>query len=373
MRHRAVAIDPAAKTVTVESGGVRRAERYDKLLIATGAEPLKSPFPGAALPGVFTLRSIGDAEEIKRYISARGVTKAAVIGAGAIGLEVAEALDSRGIQVTVIEGASHPLPSFDAEMAAVITSKLRENGINVELDSRVKGIEETPRGLAVRLPHKSIETEMAILCAGVRPDTRLAKMAGIAVGANGCIIVDEHLKSSDENIYAVGDAVCVKNFVTGAPSFQPLAGPANREGRIAAENIMGGGAIYRGTLGSMVVKIFDLTAARTGISEREARAAGRDCGTAEVTYPSHAGYYPGAEDITMKLLFEYGSGEILGAQMTGGKGTDKRCDVIAAAMRFRATARDLTELELCYSPPYGTAADIVNIAGYIACTKLKER
>lgn len=347
--------------MTVEAGGRRYTESYDKLLIATGAEPYRAPFPGAALPGVFTLRSLGDAQAIKQWIKTRGVKHAIVIGGGYIGVECAENLSKRGVAAFIVEMGTRLMTPFDREVAERIERCLEKNGVGVQTGCQVKQIDDTD-GLAVQLCPGRKKTDMVILAAGVRPDTGLAQAAGLEMNKKGSLITDDRMRTSDPDIYAVGDAVQVTNFVTREPDFVPLAGPASRQGRVAAENIMGGDSRYDGAQGSGIVKVFGMTAACTGINEEKARRHNIDCGSVRLEYPSHAGYYPGAEDIFMKAVFERGTGRILGAQLTGGQGVDKRCDVMATAIRMGATARDLTRVELCYAPPFGTPKDIVNVA-----------
>ena len=362
MESRVTAIERDRKLVTVESRGKRYTESYDKLLIATGAEPYRAPFPGAALPGVFTLRSLGDAEARKRWIKERNVKKAAVIGGGYIGIECAENLKKRGIDTFIVEMGGRLMTPFDPEVAARIQRHIEENGVGVQVGCQVRNIDDAG-GLAVQTCPERRAADMVILAAGVRPDTGLAQAAGLEMNKKGSIVTDAGMRTSDPDIYAVGDAVQVTNFVTGEPDFVPLAGPAGRQGRIAAENILGAGSRYDGAQGSGILRVFGLTAACTGINEERARRRKIDCGSVDLEYPSHAGYYPGAEEIFMKAVFEKGTGKILGAQFTGRDGVDKRCDVMAAAIRMGATASDLTRFELCYAPPFGTPKDIVNVAG----------
>ena len=362
MESRVTAIDRKNKNVTVESHGKRYTESYDKLLIATGAEPYRAPFPGAALPGVFTLRSLGDAKAIKSWITERGVKKAVVIGGGYIGLECAENLKKRDIDTFIVEMGNKLMAPFDTDVAARVQRHSENNGVGVQIGCQVRRIDDEG-GLAVQMCPERRSADMVILAAGVRPDTGLAQAAGLEMNKKGSIITDAGMRTSDPNIYAVGDAVQVTNFVTGEADFVPLAGPASRQGRVAAENILGGDSRYDGAQGSGILKIFGMTAACTGINEEKARRHNIDCGSVSLEYPSHAGYYPGAEEIFMKVVFEKGTGRILGAQLTGLDGVDKRCDVMAAAIRMRATAHDLTRIELCYAPPFGTPKDIVNVAG----------
>ena len=294
-------------------------------MIATGAEPYRAPFPGAALPGVFTLRSLGDAEAIKSWIKERNVKKAAVIGGGYIGIECAENLKKRGIDTFIVEMGGRLMTPFDPEVAARIQRHIEENGVGVQVGCQVRNIDDAG-GLAVQTCPERRAADMVILAAGVRPDTGLAQAAGLEMNKKGSIVTDAGMRTSDPDIYAVGDAVQVTNFVTGEPDFVPLAGPAGRQGRIAAENILGAGSRYDGAQGSGILRVFGLTAACTGINEERARRRKIDCGSVDLEYPSHAGYYPGAEEIFMKAVFEKGTGKILGAQFTGRDGVDKRRD-----------------------------------------------
>lgn len=369
VKSRVTAIDRKNKSVTVESEGRRYEEGYDRLLIATGAEPYRAPFPGAALPGVFTLRSLEDAEAIKKWIIERGVRKAVVIGGGYIGIETAENLKNRGIETYIVEMGEQLMTPFDPEVANRVRQCITKNGISVQTACKIERIDDE-NGLTVQMCPEKVPADVVILSAGVRPDTNIAHSAGLDMNRRGSIVVDNRMRTSDPDIYAVGDAVQITNFVTKEPDSVLLAGPANRQGRIAAENIAGGYKLYDGAQGSGVLKVFEMTAACTGITETKARSLGIECGAINLEYPSHAHYYPGAADIFMKVVFEKGTGRILGAQLTGEDGVDKRCDVMAAAIRMGATASDLTRFELCYAPPFGTPKDIVNVAGDLIEKKL---
>ena len=360
----ATAIDTAARTVTVQGPDGVYTESYDRLILSPGAAPTVPPLPGLEDPRVFTLRTIPDAVRIREYMEANHLRRAVVIGGGYIGVEMAENLVHAGVQTTIVELSDHLIAPLDYDMACEVHQYVRSQGLNLILQNGVKAIRPAADGLQVQLNSGVLDADLVILSVGVRPDTALAKAAGLELTARGCIVVDSHMRTSAPDVYAVGDAVQVTDFVTGQPGFVPLAGPANKQGRIAADNICGIASEYKGTQGSSVLKIFGQTVAMTGINERTARAAGLDYGKMYTFNNSHASYYPGASGISMKVLYENATGRILGAQLIGAEGADKRCDVLATAIRAKMTAADLTELELCYAPPYGSAKDPVNYAGY---------
>ena len=360
----ATAIDTAARTVTVQGPDGVYTESYDRLILSPGAAPTVPPLPGLNDPRVFTLRTIPDAVRIREYMEANHPRRAVVIGGGYIGVEMAENLVHAGVQTTIVELSDHLIAPLDYDMACEVHQYVRSQGLNLILQNGVKAVQPAADGLQVQLNSGVLDADLVILSVGVRPDTALAKAAGLELTARGCIVVDSHMRTSAPDVYAVGDAVQVTDFVTGQPGFVPLAGPANKQGRIAADNICGIASEYKGTQGSSVLKIFGQTVAMTGINERTARAAGLDYGKMYTFNNSHASYYPGASGISMKVLYENATGRILGAQLIGAEGTDKRCDVLATAIRAKMTAADLTELELCYAPPYGSAKDPVNYAGY---------
>ncbi|HAU36104.1 MAG TPA: pyridine nucleotide-disulfide oxidoreductase, partial [Phycisphaerales bacterium] len=372
-RHEAVAIDREAREVRVRnlSDGKEFALPYDVLVLSPGAEPVRPGFPGADSAKVFTLRSLSDMDAIKRAVDAAAPGRAVVVGGGYIGLEMAEALRHRGVEVTLVELAGQVFIAADAEMVAPVHQQLRLHGVDLRLDTSVTAIREAGAGLDVVLSTgETVACGMAILSVGVRPEVKLAREAGLEIGATGGIVVDEHMRTSDPSVFAVGDAVEVTHLVSGQAALIPLAGPANRQGRIAADNILGRPSEYRRTQGTAICKVFDLAIGMTGLSEKELRRLGRRCEKVFVHPASHAGYYPGAVQISLKLLFDPDDGRILGAQCVGATGVDKRIDVLAVAIRAGLTVRDLKDLELSYAPPYGSAKDAVNYAGFVASNVL---
>ena len=361
------AIDPEKKQVTVHNvqTGEDYTESYDELILSPGAAPLVPKMDGVDDPRVFTLRNIPDTVKIRDYVDEEFPESAVVVGGGYIGVEMAENLKKAGLNVTIVELADHVIAPLDGDMAAEVHRYLRDQGVELMLGKAVQSMEDKGGKLTLHLSEGEIETDMVILSVGVRPDTALAKDAGLELNAKGAIVVNEYMQTSKEHIYAVGDAVEVVDFVTGQKSYVPLAGPANKQGRIAADNICGIKSSYKNTLGSSLLKIFDMTVAMTGVNERAAQAAGLDYDKVYTYSQSHASYYPGGHGISIKTLYEKGTGKILGAQLVGYDGVDKRCDVIATAIRAGMTAYDLTELELCYAPPFGSAKDPVNFVGYV--------
>lgn len=362
------AIDVENKTVAVknlEDNSVFT-ESYDKLLLSPGAKPVVPKLDGINSDKIFTLRTVEDALRLKKFTEDCRPKSAVVIGGGFIGVEAAENLRALGIEATIVEYADQVMAPFDADMAAFIHAELRRNGVKLLLSHMVEGFEETESGIDVKLKNESpLRADMAVTAVGVTPDTELAEKAGIETGVKGSIIVNEKMETSAPDVYAVGDAVQIRNFVTGKETLISLAGPANKQGRIAADNICGGSSAYNGGQGSSVIKIFDMTAAATGINEKTARALGIDADKVILSPMSHAGYYPGGKMMTMKVLFEKGSYRLLGAQIVGFDGVDKRIDVLATAIRANIKAHELTELDLAYAPPYSSAKDPVNMAGYI--------
>jgi NADPH-dependent 2,4-dienoyl-CoA reductase/sulfur reductase-like enzyme/rhodanese-related sulfurtransferase len=362
------AIARSAKKVRVRdlASGREYEESYDKLILAPGAAPISPPLPGIDLPGVFTLRNLQDMDRIKAKLD-QGVRQTVVVGAGFIGLELVENFVRRGITTTVVELQDQVLPPFDKEMTTPIAEHLAAKGVSLLLGQSAEAFEQGPDGLTVRLKSgQQLPAQLVILGVGVRPENKLAVSAGLEVGPRGGIRVNEHLQTSDPDIYAVGDAIEVKDFVTGEPAQVPLAGPANRQGRIAADNIFGRDSRYRGTQGTAIVRVFERTAALTGASEKALLRAKRPYRKVYVHPTHHASYYPGAEAMTLKLLFDPETGKVLGAQAVGGAGVDKRIDVLAVAIQAGLTVFDLEEMELAYSPQYGSAKDPINMAGFVA-------
>lgn len=372
-RSSVVAIDRAAKKVRVRdlASGREYEESYDKLILAPGAAPLRPPIPGSDLPGIFTLRNLQDVDRIKQKVD-EGVKQAVVVGAGFIGLELAENLIRRGVTTAVVELQDQVLPPFDKEMTTPIADHLAGKGVSLLLGESAEAFEKSAGSLVVRLKSgQRLPAQLVILGVGVRPENKLAVEAGLEVGPRGGIRVNDHLQTNDPDIYAVGDAIEVKDFVTGQPTQVPLAGPANRQGRIAADHIFGRDARYRGTQGTAIVRVFDLTAAMTGASEKTLQRAKQAYRKVYVHPTHHAGYYPGAEAMTLKVVFDPATGKLLGAQAVGGAGVDKRIDVLAVAIQAGMTVFDLEEMELAYSPQYGSAKDPINMAGFVAAGLLR--
>lgn len=369
VRHEVVAINPDRKTVTVRnlSGGEVFEEKYDKLVLSMGAKPIRPNLPGIDDERIFTVRNVEDTFRIKDYIDATKPERAVVIGGGFIGIEMAENLRRLGTEVTLVEAAPQLMAPFDGDMAAFIHAEVRAAGVKLVLGGMVDGFENNGKSLGVRLKDGvTISCDMAVLAIGVAPDTALAKDAGFELGIKGSIVVNERMETSVSDVYAVGDAVQIKNFVTGKPALISLAGPANKQARIAAYNICEKDSRYNGAQGSSVIKVFRLTAAATGINERTAKSEGIDADKVILSPMNHAGYYPGGKIMTMKVVFEKGTYRLLGAQIVGFDGVDKRIDVLATAIRAGMKVTDLTELDLAYAPPYSSAKDPVNMAGFMA-------
>lgn len=368
VHHEVTAIDRTAKTVTVrnlETGEVF-AEAYDKLLLSPGAKPTQPALPGVGLDRLFTLRTVEDTLRIHRFVEEQHPRSVVLAGGGFIGLELAENLREKGLDVTIVQRPTQLMNPFDADMAALIHREVRAHGVRLALGHTVEGFAEANGGVQVLLKDEApLQADMVILAIGVTPDSRLAADAGLELGLKGSIVVNDRMQTSDPDIYAVGDAVQVTHFVSGQPALIALAGPANKQGRIAADNIAGGDSRYKGSQGSSVLKIFSLTAAATGLNETAARRAGLDADAVVLSPMNHAGYYPGGQVMTMKVVYERGTGRLLGGQILGGDGVDKRIDVLATALRAGMTAADLTELDLAYAPPYSSAKDPVNMAGYM--------
>ncbi len=364
VKSEAVKISPDTHTVTVRNAdtGEVYEESFDKLILSPGAEPILPNINGVDLPHVFTLRNIPDTMKIKNFIDSNKPKRAVVVGGGYIGVEMAENLVTAGLEVSVVELAEHLIAPLDADMAADVHRYIRGKGIKLFLKNGVAEITAN----TVILQKGNIEADMVIMSVGVRPETSLAKECGIALNSRGSIIVNSRMQTNYPDIYAVGDAVEVKDFITGSASFIPLAGPANKQGRIAADNISGIHSEYMGTQGSAVLKVFNMTVATTGLNEKRAAAEGITYDKTYTYSASHASYYPNATNMSVKVLWDKKTNKLLGAQIVGFDGVDKRMDVLATAIRFGAKVTDLKELELCYAPPFGSAKDPVNMSGFVA-------
>jgi NADPH-dependent 2,4-dienoyl-CoA reductase/sulfur reductase-like enzyme/rhodanese-related sulfurtransferase len=373
-RQEVVRIDRARQQVQVtdlESGRIYL-ENYDYLVLAPGAAPLRPPIPGGELPGVFNLRTIPDTDAIINWIEERQVRESVVIGAGFIGLEMAENFKRRGLAVSVVERADQVLPaSLDYEMAALVQAYLRQQGIGLYFGEQVQEIREDAGRLLVRTGQRELPAGLVLVAVGLRPETGLAREAGLDLGSTGGIRTDAFLRTSDPRIFAVGDAIEVINAVSGRPALIPLAGPANRQGRLAADNICGRELAYRGTVGASIIKLFDLAAAAAGPGARQLRDLNIDHRSVIVHPLARAGYYPGGSQVSLKLLFSPSDGRILGAQAIGKEGADKRIDVLATALQAGMTIYDLERLELAYAPPFSSARDPVNLLGMAAANIMR--
>ena len=368
VRHEVTAIHPERKTVSVKNleTGEEFEESYDKLILSPGAKPTQPRLPGVGLNKLFTLRTVEDTFRIKAYISENHPKSAVLAGGGFISLELAENLRELGMDVTIVQRPKQLMNPFDADMASFIHSEMRRHGVKLALGHTVEGFEEKDGGVDVLLKDEApLHADMVVLAIGVSPDTHLAQEAGLELGVKGSIVVNDRMETSVPHIYAVGDAVQVKHFVTGQDVLLSLAGPANKQGRIAADNICGGDSHYTGSQGSSVIKVFAMTAASTGVNETNARKAGLDVDTVILSPMSHAGYYPGGKVMTMKVVFEKATYRLLGAQIVGYEGVDKRIDVLATAIRAGLKATALKDLDLAYAPPYSSAKDPVNMAGFM--------
>jgi len=384
IHHEVIAINRAERTVAVRNvkSGATSVERYDALVLAPGAKAIIPDMPMAGAPNVFTMRTIPDMDRVDDFIRAANPRRAAVIGAGYIGLEVAEALMERGIRVTVIEKLNQVLLPLDADMAAVVSEHLRESGVELFLGDGVKSLEgdsgnahapgnaRTPVSRIVLESGQLVPADLVIMAIGVRPDVALASAAGLALGPAGAIAVNARMQTSDPHIWAAGDAVESTHLVTGRPVWMALAGPANKQGRVAGANAAGGNMRFSGVLGTSIVRFNKLAAAATGLNERTARQAGYDIERALIHANHHAGYYPDARLIAVKVIYERHTGRLLGAQVVGEDGVDKRIDVLATAIAGHMTVDDLTELDLAYAPPFGSARDPVIVAGFVAQSQI---
>ena len=368
VRHEVTSINTDRKTVTVhnlETDDIFE-DTYDKLILSPGAKPVMPNLTGIDSDNVFTLRTVEDTLKIHRFVETTKPRTAVMVGGGFIGLEMAENLSELGIKVTVVQRGNQLMNTLDYDMATMIHSKLRSKGLSLKLNADVTGFEEKDDGVSVLLHNDApIKTDMVILAIGVAPDNTLAKDANMELGIKGAIVVNDKMETSIPDIYAVGDAVLVKHTITGKEAVISLAGPANRQGRISADNICGRNSRYKGSMGTSVIKLFDLTAASVGLTEKAAKDSGYDFESVILSPSSHAGYYPGATTMTMKVVFDKSSFQILGAQIVGYDGVDKRIDVIATAISAGLKATELKDLELAYAPPYSSAKDPVNMAGFI--------
>ena len=368
VRHEVTAIHPERKTVSVKNLETDEVfeESYDKLILSPGAKPTQPRLPGVGIDKLFTLRTVEDTFRIKEYINQNHPKSAVLAGGGFIGLELAENLRELGMDVTIVQRPKQLMNPFDADMASMIHSEMRKHGVKMALGYTVEGFEERNGGVDVLLKDNApFHADMVVLAIGVTPDTALAREAGLELGIKGSIVVNDRMETSVPDIYAAGDAVQVKHYVTGEDALISLAGPANKQGRIIADNICGGDSRYLGSQGSSVIKVFDMTAATTGINETNARKAGLDVDTVILSPMSHAGYYPGGKVMTMKVVFEKGTYRLLGAQIVGYDGVDKRIDVLATAIHAGLKATQLKDLDLAYAPPYSSAKDPVNMAGFM--------
>lgn len=368
VHHEVIDIHPEIKKVSVmnlKSGEVFQ-ENYDKLVLSPGAKPAQPRMSGIGIDKLFTLRTVEDTFRIKEYINKNHPKSVVLAGGGFIGLEMAENLRELGMDVTIVQSSKQLMTPFDFDMASIIHSKMRKHGIKLKLGYTVDGFEEKHGGVDVLLKNSpSIHADMVVLAIGVIPDTALAKKAGLKLGIKGSIVVNDRMETSVPDIYAAGDAVQVKHYVTGNDMLISLAGPANKQGRIIADNICGGDSRYLGSQGSSVIKIFDMTAATTGINESHAREAGLNVDTVILSPMSHAGYYPNGKVMTVKVVFEKKTYRLLGAQIIGYDGVDKRIDVLATAIHTGMKATQLKDLDLAYAPPYSSAKDPVNMVGFM--------
>ena len=376
VRHEVTAIDREKKTVSVLNleTGERLTESYDKLILSPGAVPVRPKLPGIESERIQTLRTVEDTLRIRAMAVGQKLKSAVVVGGGFIGVEMAENLRGLGMAVSLIEMQPQVLGQFDGDMASFLHAHMKKHGVELLLGRAVAGFADTESGVRVSLGDGAeLETDLVILAIGVAPDSRLARDAGLSLGACGSIAVNDRMQTSDPDIYAVGDAVEIAHRVTGQRTTVPLAGPANKQGRIAADNIAGLESTYKGAAGTSVLKVFDMTAASTGLSERAAQAAGIPYQKIILSPASHAAYYPGGSVMTIKLLFSPAGERILGAQIVGFDGVDKRIDVFATAMQAGLPVTALTDLDLAYAPPYASAKDPVNMAGFIAENVLSGR
>lgn len=368
VNHEVTNIDVTQKTVTVKNllTGTECEEPYDKLLLSPGAKPVRPNLSGIDSEKIFSLRTVEDTFRIHDYLEKTKVQSAVIVGGGYIGIEVAENLKEKGLNVTIVQRPNQLMNTLDYDMASFVHSKLRTKGISLRLNSNVTSFRQDGERIVTLLEDNSeIAADMVLLAIGVAPENSLAKQAGLKLGVKGSIVVNDCMETSVQDIYAVGDAIQVKHFVTEEDTVIALAGPANKQGRIAADNICGGDSHYQGSMGSSIIKIFDMTVAGTGLTEKVAKSMGIDCESVVLSPASHAGYYPGAKVMTMKVVFEKDTWKLLGAQIVGTEGVDKRLDVLATAMHAGMKANMLKDLDLAYAPPFSSAKDPVNMAGFM--------
>ncbi|WP_285827382.1 FAD-dependent oxidoreductase [Bacteroides acidifaciens] len=361
-------IDRKRKTVTVrQSSEDTYEESYDKLLISTGASPVRPPLPGIDLSGIFTLRNVADTDKIKAYIDSHAPRKAVVVGAGFIGLEMAENLHAQGAKVSIVEMGNQVMAPIDFSMASLVHQHLMDKGVNLYLEQAVASFERNGKGLKVNFKNgQSIAADIVILSIGVRPETNLARAAELTIGPAGGIAVNAYLQTSDESIYAIGDAIEYRHPITGKPWLNYLAGPANRQGRIAADNILGAKIAYEGSIGTSIAKVFDMTVASTGLPGKRLRVEGIEYMSSTIHPSSHAGYYPDAMPMSIKITFDKQTGRLYGGQIVGYDGVDKRIDELALVIKHEGTIYDLMRVEQAYAPPFSSAKDPVALAGYVA-------
>ena len=368
VNHEVTNIDVTQKTVTVKNllTGTEWEEPYDKLLLSPGAKPVRPNLPGIDSEKIFSLRTVEDTFRIHDYLEKTKAQSAVIVGGGYIGIEVAENLKEKGLNVTIVQRPNQLMNTLDYDMASFVHSKLRAKGISLRLNSNVTSFRQDGERIVTLLEDNSeIAADMVLLAIGVAPENSLAKQAGLKLGVKGSIVVNDRMETSVQDIYAVGDAIQVKHFVTEEDTVIALAGPANKQGRIAADNICGGDSHYQGSMGSTIIKIFDMTVAGTGLTEKVAKSMGIDCESVVLSPASHAGYYPGAKVMTMNVVFEKDTWKLLGAQIVGTEGVDKRLDVLATAMHAGMKANMLKDLDLAYAPPFSSAKDPVNMAGFM--------
>lgn len=368
VRHRVLAVDPTAQTLRVRNvvTGEEFSDRWDRLILATGGTAARPPIPGLDLLGIFTLRTVEDAVAIRQWIGDHRPERGVIVGGGYIGLEMAEALSAHGVRLTVVEMLPQVLPNMDAEMAAHAQEELTRQGVTLHLERPVEAFEGRDRVQAVVAGGERLPAEVVIFSIGVRPSVELARQAGIAVGPTGAMAVDDHQRTSLSNVWAAGDAAEARHLITGQPAYVPLGTTANKQGRVAGTNAAGGDEIFSGIVGTAVVKVFDLHAAQTGLTEKRAREGGRDAAAVTITANSRASYMPGRSPIHVKLVFERGSQKLLGGQIVGREGVAKRIDSVAAALQAGWTTYELAALDMAYAPPFSPAWDPLLVAANAA-------